>query len=61
VFTIEHALRETWYDSGLLYYRLLLMLKHDSEIFEYKFECNHLAYVRGRVNLWRLYEAFNVL
>jgi len=47
--------------SGLLYNRLLPILKHKNVILADKIEAIHLANVRGGLKLWRLYEALHVL
>ena len=47
--------------SGLLYNRLLPILKHENIILADKIEIIHLANVRGGLKLWRLYEALQVV
>lgn len=47
--------------SGLLYNRLLPILKHKNIILADEIESIHLANVRGGLKLWRLYEALQVL
>lgn len=47
--------------SGLLYSRLLQILKHENVILADNIETIHLANVRGGLKLWRLYEALQVL
>jgi hypothetical protein len=47
--------------SGLLYKRLLSILKHENVILADDLESIHLANVRGGLKLWRLYEALHVL
>jgi hypothetical protein len=47
--------------SGLLYKRLLPILKHENIILADELKSIHLANVRGGLKLWRLYEALQVL
>jgi hypothetical protein len=47
--------------SGLLYHRLLPILKHENVILADDINTIHLANVRGGLKLWRLYEALKVL
>ena len=47
--------------SGLLYNRLMQILKHESIILADNIETIHLANVRGGLKLWRLYDALKVL
>ena len=47
--------------SGLLYHRLLAILKHEEVILADNINTIHLANVRGGLKLWRLYEVLQVL
>jgi hypothetical protein len=47
--------------SGLLYNRLIPILKHENIILADNIEAIHLANVRGGLKLWRLYDALKVL
>jgi hypothetical protein len=47
--------------SGLLYNRLLPILKHENIILADEIEAIHLANVRGGLKFWRLYEVLQVL
>jgi len=47
--------------SGLLYKRLLPIMKHEWVILADDLESIHLANVRGGLKFWRLYEALQVL
>ena len=47
--------------SGLLYNRLLPILKHENIILADNIETIHMANVRGGLKLWRLYDVLKVL